>query len=205
MTSKHALLSAVFLIASPFVGTAQAPAAIQQSDSKSSEIERLYNQDQSDRDFGPKVTGSPEQWRKITLRDELRRKRVRELLQEGALKAGRDYRQAAFIFQHGSTPSAFLLAHALAMIGVSKGDMESRWIAAATLDRYLQSIGQPQVFGTQFAKKDSSSRWMQDPYDRNLIPDPLRTGFCVPSVAQQQAMLAAMDRDEAPEIPVVCK
>ncbi len=29
----------------------------------------------------------------------------------------------------------------------------ARWIAAATLDRYLQTIGQPQVFGTQYAER----------------------------------------------------
>jgi hypothetical protein len=35
--------------------------------------------------------------------------------------------------------------------GNRKSDLDARWIAAATLDRYLQRIGQPQVFGTQFS------------------------------------------------------
>ena len=31
-----------------------------------------------------------------------------------------------------------------------RGGSADKWIAAATLDRYLQSINQPQVFGTQY-------------------------------------------------------
>jgi hypothetical protein len=138
-------------------------------------------------------------------RDESRRKRVRELLDAGRLATGKDYRQAAFVFQHGSTPGDYLLAHVLAMAGVSKGDMESRWIAAATLDRYLQSVKQRQVFGTQYFRKDPSTPWTQQPYDRTFFSDTLRKEFCVPSVSQQADVLGVMNRNEKPPVPVVCK
>src|SRR5438270_6308032 len=76
----------------------------QQPESTSSEIQRLFDEDQKDRDSGVNVIGSPEQSKRISERDLVRRNRVRQLLDQGALKAGKDYRQAAFIFQHGSTP-----------------------------------------------------------------------------------------------------
>lgn len=63
---------------------------------------------------------------------------------------GRDFRYASFIFQHGQTSDDYLLAHVLAVEAVVHGNTVSKWIAAATLDRYLQEIGQKQVFGTQY-------------------------------------------------------
>ncbi len=42
-------------------------------------------------------------------------------------------------------PDDYLLAHTLAMIAVAKGDEGSLWIGTATLDRYLQSVGKPQI------------------------------------------------------------
>jgi hypothetical protein len=72
------------------------------------------------------------------------------LLKQDALQSGADFHDAAFIFQHGDSPDDYLLAHMLAMAAVTKGDGRGRWIAVAMLDRYLQSIGQPQVFGTQY-------------------------------------------------------
>ena len=86
--------------------------------------------------------------------DLARRKRVHKLLASGKLSTGPDFHDAAFIYQHGNEPDDYLLAHLLAMTSVAKGDLDSRWIAAATLDRYLQAIGQPQVFGTQYLNPD---------------------------------------------------
>ena len=40
------------------------------------------------------------------------------------------------------------MAHTLAMVAVARGDADARWIGAATLDRYLQAIGRPQVYRT---------------------------------------------------------
>ena len=93
---------------------------------------------------------SPTQWEALAKEDAARQQRTRALLASEQLHSGEDFRQAAFIFQHGTTPEDFLLAHTLAMVAVSKGDDTAVWIGAATLDRYLQSIDRPQVYGTQF-------------------------------------------------------
>jgi hypothetical protein len=86
----------------------------------------------------------------MSANDALRRKRVHQLLDEGALRTARDFSDAAIIFQYGQEPDDYLLAHVLALIAVAKGDKNGREIAAITLDRYLQSIGQSQIFGTQY-------------------------------------------------------
>ena len=82
--------------------------------------------------------------------DEVHRQQVRGLLAKGALHSAEDFSEAAFVFQHGSTPDDYLLAHTLAMVAVRKEMRGSIWIATATLDRYLDSIKQPQIYGTQF-------------------------------------------------------
>jgi xylose isomerase len=60
-------------------------------------------------------------WSKIGLREETRRERVRALLDAGQLRSGWDFREASFIFQHGSQPDDFLMAHILAMAALAKG------------------------------------------------------------------------------------
>jgi hypothetical protein len=58
-------------------------------------------------------------------RDQVRRARIRELLEEGSLKTAEDFHDGAFIYQHGDTPNDYLLAHILAMVAVQKGDSKS--------------------------------------------------------------------------------
>jgi hypothetical protein len=108
-----------------------------------------------------------------------------------------DFREASFIFQHGSQPDDFLMAHILAMAALAKGDQESRWIAAATLDRYLHSIGQKQVFGTQY-RSGGGEPMTQEPFNRALVAVPLRETLCVPNDHIQQIMLDAFRQNRHP-------
>ena len=124
--------------------------------------------------------------------DAARRVQTRALLDAGALKTGADYRAAAFVFQHGSTPADYLLAHSLAVAAVAKGDADAAWIAAATLDRYLQMTDKPQIYGTQTRKTRDAPATLE-PYDRALVPDSLRAVFGVPPQAEQDARLAAVN------------
>jgi hypothetical protein len=124
--------------------------------------------------------------------DAARRVQTRALLDAGALKTGADYRAAAFVFQHGSTPEDYLLAHSLAVAAVAKGDADAAWIAAATLDRYLQMTDKPQIYGTQTRKTRDAPATLE-PYDRALVPDSLRAVFGVPPQAEQDARLAAVN------------
>ena len=110
------------------------------------------------------------------------------LLKNDALHFGKDFEQAAFVFQHGVGPNDYLLAHTLAMIALSRGNGGAVWIATATLDRYLQSVKQPQIYGTQF-NTDAAGTWTQEPYDRDLLSDSLRRQLSVPARAAQQKQL----------------
>jgi hypothetical protein len=161
----------------------------------------------------------------VLARDAERRKKVRALLAAGQVISALDFHDAAFIFQHGESPDDYLLAHILAIAAVVKGDSSSKWIAAATLDRYLQVIGQQQVFGTQYLDnsylyflqhhndadlaekiKAVSKGITQQPYNDQLIPDALRADFCVPELRRQTEAVEAANnsKDNSLVIPHGC-
>jgi hypothetical protein len=146
----------------------------------SPEMLKIYEADQKPRQNPAELT--PEKWSVINREDAERRAQTTKLLVDNQLHTAEDFNRAAFIFQHGSTSDDYLLAHTLAMIAVAKGDEGSLWIGTATLDRYLQSVGKPQIYGTQFkGNKDAS----QDPFNRSLISDALRRELGVPSLSKQ--------------------
>ena len=129
-------------------------------------------------------------------RDHERRAETQKLLADAKLHTGKDFERAAFVFQHGSTPEDYLLAHTLAMVAVARGEASAIWIAAATMDRYLNSIHQPQVYGTQFwfhGKEPVT----QEPYNRTLIPDSLRRQLGVPGQATQEEQRKGYEKDRS--------
>ena len=114
---------------------------------------------------------------------------VRKMLAGGNLQTGKDYRFAALVFQHSLTSTDYLLAHILAVTAVEKGDLKARWLAAATMDRYLQSVGQAQVFGTQFSHPSGNDWSQKEPYDRAAVSDSIRSAWCVVTQAEQDRIL----------------
>jgi hypothetical protein len=156
------------------------------------EIVELVAHDQWDRgdDFFGNQQGRPQNkvdWNEVNKRDEQRRDAVRKLLAQGKLQTGKDYRFAALIFQHSQDSAGYLLAHVLAVTAVGKGEPKARWLAAATMDRYLMSLKQSQVFGTQFHQEGGT--WTMDPYDRAAFSDAIRAAWCVASQAEQDQIL----------------
>jgi len=125
-------------------------------------------------------------WEVVRPADEKRRARTEQLLDNGQLKSGDDFYDAAFVFQHGDTANDYMKAHLLAMVAIARGQPNAPWIAAATLDRYLQEIGKPQALGTQFTSSEDG-KFTQEPYDRTLASDAMRKALQVPSLAEQEA------------------
>jgi hypothetical protein len=153
------------------------------------EMKRIFEEDQLVRQPGLSID-----WTSVGKSDAERRLAMMNLLNTGALHTSEDFTWAAFIFQHGSTPNDYLLAHTLAIVAVKKGNGDTLWIAAATLDRYLQSVKQPQIYGTQFpAPKDLPTT--QEPYERSLISDFLRRELGVPPLAAQEAQRKKYDSE----------
>ena len=152
------------------------------------EMAAIFTADQAIRQVAPERFRDRAFITEMHAADAARRVQTRALLDAGALQTGEDYRAAAFVFQHGSTPEDYLLAHSLAVAAVAKGSPEGAWIAAATLDRYLQMTDKPQIYGTQTRKTRDTPATLA-PYDRALVPDSLRTVFGVPPQAEQDARL----------------
>ncbi len=133
-----------------------------------STLRKIYDEDQENRN-----EDSRRLWRA----------QVRQLIAEDKVQTGEDYYYAAFIFQHGQKPEEYLYAHVLAMTAVGKGFEPAKWLAAATLDRYLRSVKQPQIFGTQFGSLFDNGDL--DPYNKELLSDKMRQLWCVAPYSKQ--------------------
>jgi hypothetical protein len=153
------------------------------------EMTRIFEADQADRASG----GPAIDWAVVTPRDEARRARTLALVAAGALVSGDDYWHAAFVLQHGGETDDYLLAHTFAVIAAARGRADATWIAAATLDRYLQKSGRPQIYGTQYRFSNETQAATQDPYDRALVSDALREALGVPPQAEQERNRADME------------
>jgi hypothetical protein len=96
--------------------------------------------------------------------------------------------------QHGREPEDFLLAHELCVVAIvlGKNDKETRWLAAASEDRFMVHIDRPQRFGTQF-HSDSGGPWKLHNVDPTL-PDEIRTLLGTGSLAEAKAHEAELNR-----------
>lgn len=143
------------------------------------ELYELFRADQADR------RGDID-WNEVGPRDARRRERALEMVEAGLLKARDDFIHAAFIFQHGSDSASYKLAHELAMEAVELDSTatRARWIAAASKDRYLQSVGKPQIYGTQARMIDGL--WTLEPIDTTVVSDTERAWWGVRTLAEQR-------------------
>jgi hypothetical protein len=156
----------------------------------SRELSEIYQADQADRQNIQQLT--PEQWSAIAARDEQRRARVMEVVGQAQLQSAEDYFHAAMVLQHGKEPEEYLLAHELATIAGFKDHKIGKWLSAATLDRFLQSLGRPQRFATQY-RREENGVWTLEPLDPSL-PDAIRAEYGVPPLAEQSKRVEEMNK-----------
>lgn len=154
------------------------------------ELVKLFSEDQADRN----QSNLNIDWEAVSIRDEQREMRVKELLSSGSLGSGTAYFHAAMILQHASTPDDYLLAHDLCIIAISKGEQNAKWLAAASMDRFLVNIGRQQRFGTQFISNKSFRPPRLVQVDPN-VSDFLRTEFNVPTLENAKKQEAEMAKD----------
>jgi hypothetical protein len=139
------------------------------------ELGRLFREDQSDR--------TPEEnidWKVVGPSDKAREARVKELSRQNMLNTGADYYHGAMILQHAETSEDYLLAHELCVIAISKGNQDAKWLAAASEDRFLMSIGRPQRFGTQY-RADGPNAEFKLYQMQEGITDAMRIAMDVPT------------------------
>lgn len=161
------------------------------------ELARIYDEDQGDR--MPRG-GKPIDWSVIGPRDRDRETRVKELYEAGSLRTGKDFYRAAMVLQHASRPEDYLLAHEFCLAALARGDQASRWLAAATEDRYLMNVGRPQRFGTQY-RSDGPDRPVRLYEVGPGVTDALRRELGVPSLVEarkKEAMMEAMIKGQKP-------
>lgn len=147
------------------------------------ELKKLYEDDvkeKTDADWSNK-----EVMAKVDKNDRKRKKKVEKIMAEGGLKTAADYHHAAFIFQHGESTADYQKANELAKKGMEMGDERSKWLYAATMDRWLVSQGKPQKYGTQF-RKNKSGKWEMGQVDP-ITTDEERVYLNVPPLSKALA------------------
>lgn len=152
------------------------------------ELIEIYKNDQADR----KVDNID--WSIVSENDRKREKRIYELIEEGALRTSNDYHNAAMIFQHGMDSTAYGMAVKLMKKSIDLDPNANKWLFAAATDRYLLSIGEPQIYGTQFSRKnEEGAKWERSNMDTTKITDAQRIEYDVETLAQQQEKLHTMN------------
>jgi hypothetical protein len=138
------------------------------------ELHALYEEDQADR--------RGELPADLHRRDERRRRRVEQLLAQGAVTDPDDLFCAAMVFQHGNDRAHYRRAHELARRAAELGSTRpARWLAAAAWDRWLMAGGLPQQYGTQY--RSVGGRWVLYQVDP-ATSDEERARWDVPPLAE---------------------
>ncbi len=106
------------------------------------------------------------------------------------MKAGarQDLQAAGLLLQHGDDTTDYWNAHELAMRAIELGDSTARWLAAATLDRYLVKKGKPQLYGTQSHPNEKTGKYELYPVDPS-ITDAERAKWNVPPLKDALKMV----------------
>jgi hypothetical protein len=169
-----------------------------------SAVHKLYVEDQEDGKTVKSDAANAEYLQRVKVREAT----LRTLLAAGKVTSGDDFLEAAFLFQHGDTADDCLFAHILAMEAMARGKVSARWMAAATLDRYLQFAKQSQVFGTQYIMDRTQSVHTPgapfpfgrtlEPYNDSFLSDSMRADFCAPTLAQQKQNIAMFNAGKWP-------
>jgi hypothetical protein len=128
------------------------------------ELKELFEQDQSIRQ-DDSFFKNAEQAHAF---DQMRRMRVLRLLDDDVPKTANDFFHAAMVLQHGDSPLDYKLSNELCKkaVALDPNHKVAKWLAAASWDRYLHSIGKPQWYGTQFNIVDGKYYLMKADMDR---------------------------------------
>lgn len=128
-------------------------------------LKDLYESDINDRRSRDWDKASKKELKWLDKRDKERKTQVIYLFKNNKIRAAKDFHHAALIMQHGKTSHDYKLAHHFAKKALELGDETTRWLFAASLDRFLVSSGKPQKFGTQFEKSNKGEWRLIQPVD----------------------------------------
>jgi TPR repeat protein len=150
-------------------------------------LQELFEADQSDRQ---RVYDTPEAVKDLHHRDAMRRTLIGQMIQNGEVSTTIDLYRAALVFQHGNLPKDYMTAHRLASMAAINGHKQSRWLMAASLDRFLMALGQPQIYGTQFEQNFEEGKFqLRLPIDDAGLLSFEKKFFNVPPVNERLTQL----------------
>ncbi|WP_226646288.1 hypothetical protein [Microbulbifer variabilis] len=180
--------------------TVEKAGACQDHDNKisqeNSHLLELFNQDQSARSIPHREID----WSSLDHEDKNRRGKVLKMLADGRIRTSKDYYHAALIFQHGSDVEDIRLAHSLATIAaiLTENKSKANWLKAATWDRLMMNLDQPQWYGTQFIK-DNSGNWSLYNVNSDIISDQQRIDWSVRTLDESKAMEKSLNSKKESE------
>jgi tetratricopeptide (TPR) repeat protein len=145
------------------------------------ELQKMYDEDQASR------LVSNIDWVALSKQDSLREVRVYDLIGNGGLKTGKDYYNAAMIFQHGRDTLASKMAVQQMRKAIALDSSINRWLLAAAIDRDLMRRGKPQIYGTQYIKRNGDTQWRRYTIDTTQVTDETRRYYHVETLAEQVA------------------
>lgn len=150
------------------------------SQSDNIELKKMYKEDQSAR------STSKIDWKVVSKQDSLREIRIYELINSGQVITGKDYYHTAMIFQHGKDSVAYGMAVKQMKKAIELDSTINKWLLAAAIDRNLLSRNKPQIYGTQYHKKNiQNAKWERSSIDTTQVTDLERKEYNVETLAGQ--------------------
>lgn len=113
-------------------------------------LENLYYEDKNERENAT----TKEQIETLNISTKHRLKQLSQLIPNIDVSEIWNCHYIAYLLQHGDGPKDFKVAHEYAKKAVDMGSRVTKWLYAATLDRYLISTGKLQRYGTQYRMID---------------------------------------------------
>lgn len=157
------------------------------------ELQTMYEADQSNR------RSNNIDWSIVSKRDSLRRAKVYELLDSNKIRTAQDYHNAAMIFQHGSDTIASGMAVKMMRKAIKLDPTINKWLLAAAIDRDLMRKDKPQIYGTQYRRKNGGP-WELYKIDTTVITDQERIEFGVETLAEQRERVKQMNKKDLSEL-----
>lgn len=151
------------------------------------ELLEIYQKDQADR-MAKNIS-----WDIVAKNDSLRIVQVIQLLQSNKVQTAQDYYHAAMIFQHGDDSTTYKMAIKMMQKAIAIDSTINKWLLAASIDRYLMSKNEPQIYGTQYIQYQNEPMQLYV-IDTNKISDAERIAYGVKTLAEQQAHLKLLNK-----------
>jgi hypothetical protein len=154
------------------------------------ELKKMYEDDQNSRKV-EKID-----WKNLLKQDSTRRVEVLEIIKQNKVITPMDYYYVSMIFQHGSDSTSYKMAwdYSNKASSMDSTNIKARWLSAASYDRYLLSIGQPQVYGTQFTVVDKKY-YLRD-FDTTKVTDKERIYYKVGSLKSIREYLTSQNGED---------